>query len=122
MYTVSIKSHFNSAHRLKDYQGKCENLHGHNWMVEVTVESQELNSPGMVIDFSELKDKVNSFLNSFDHTYLNELEEFETLNPTSENITFLIFQKTARLINDSRIKVKRVTVWETENNKTSYEE
>jgi 6-pyruvoyltetrahydropterin/6-carboxytetrahydropterin synthase len=122
MYTVSIKIHFNAAHRLKAYKGECENLHGHNWTVEITIGARQLNSSGMVIDFKEVKERVSSFLQKFDHVYLNELKEFENLNPTSENISFLIFKESARLLNDSRIKVKKVTIWETENNQASYEE
>lgn len=122
MYSVSIKTQFNAAHRLRDYKGKCENLHGHNWNVEVTLISASLNKLGMVKDFTDIKEPVNNFLNSLDHSYLNELSEFKEINPTSENLAFLIFKKMSLLLNDEQIKVHNVTVWETEQNKASYEE
>lgn len=122
MYSVSTTTSFNSAHRLKDYKGKCENLHGHNWSVKITVVAKELDPLGMVIDFTVLKAKTKGFINYFDHVYLNELPEFADINPTSENLALVLFKKTAEVINDDRVKVKSVTVWETENNCATYEE
>ncbi|MFA5793973.1 MAG: 6-carboxytetrahydropterin synthase QueD [Candidatus Brocadiia bacterium] len=112
MYELLIKNHFSSAHRLRGYRGKCENLHGHNWNVDVTIRGGKLNSQGMIIDFDELKKIINSVLEEYDHKYLNELPDFRKLNPTTENISFLISVKLQKKLKTKRVKVIKVCVWE----------
>lgn len=118
MYTVTVRAEFNSAHKLRDYHGKCENLHGHNWVVEATVGSRNLDSTGMVIDFSDLKKKVSEILERLDHKFLNELEPFRDKNPTSENIARFIYD----MLKGVYKGLVRVTVWETPTSCASYEE
>ena len=112
MYEATIEAHFSSAHRLRQYNGECERLHGHNWDVEVSVVSEKLNDLGMVIDFKELKEKTNVLMDKFDHQYLNEVPPFTELNPTTENMARYIFDELSKIINTDSIKVSKVTVWE----------
>lgn len=113
MYEVKIVSEFSGAHRLRHYKGKCEDLHGHNWKVEVAVEKDKLDKIGMVVDFRELKEKLKATLNTLDHKYLNDLPHFKDINPTSENI--------AKLIHDELgLGPIKVTIWETDRSAASY--
>ena len=112
MYEVTIETHFSAAHRLRQYNGECERLHGHNWKVQISVTSQKLNELGMVMDFRELKSKTNVLMDEFDHQYLNEVPPFTELNPTTENIARYIFDELSKTINTGSIKVSKVTVWE----------
>jgi len=117
MYRIIITSDFSAAHMLRHYKGKCENLHGHNWKVEVSAVSGKLNKQGMVFDFKDLKKKVNTILDKIDHKNLNEITYFKKTNPTSENIAKFIYDK----VKDRKIKVKSVTVWESNTARATYE-
>lgn len=121
MYEIKVKGSFSSAHNLREYKGKCEAIHGHNWKVEVILESENLNSEGMVLDFKLAKKLLNQVLDKLDHKYINKIEPFNKVNPTSENIAKFIFQEMREKIGDD-LKVKKVTVWETENSSASYYE
>ena len=120
MYSVSIETHFSAAHLLRNYKGKCENLHGHNWKVEVTVSTETLDEAGMAIDFSELKQKTNAIIEQFDHQYLNEIKYFKKVNPSSENIAAYIFNLLKEKLDDKNVRLTKVSVWESENSKASY--
>lgn len=120
MYSVTIIDSFSAAHNLRYYEGKCENLHGHNWRVEVTVSADELDPPGMVIDFKILKKMVSDVLAEIDHCYLNELAYFDTINPTSENIARFIYSKISEQLTHERLKVEKVNVWETPTSCATY--
>lgn len=116
MYKVKVKAHFSAAHKLRDYHGKCENLHGHNWLVEVSVSSERLNKTGFVVDFKDLKSALANVLNLLDHGYLNEVEYFKKVNPTSENIARFIFDK----LKEGGAAPGKVSVWESENSCAKY--
>ena len=120
MYELTVESGFSAAHRLRNYRGKCENLHGHNWRVEVTIGSNQLDNKGMVIDFRKIKEKLGRVLDGLDHTYLNELSEFKKINPTSENIAGYIYSRLKKLIMGKKITVKKVSVWETKDSSATY--
>lgn len=115
MYKIRVISEFNSAHNLRHYQGKCEQIHGHNWKVEVAVYSSKLDKLGMVMDFKLLKKKLNIILDSLDHKYLNKIAAFKKINPTSENIAHFIYERL-------RIAGAKVTVWETDTSSASFYE
>jgi 6-pyruvoyltetrahydropterin/6-carboxytetrahydropterin synthase len=102
------------AHRLRDYKGPCENLHGHNWRVRVYVGAQRLNEVGMVIDFKVLKDALKAATDPFDHAYLNEIAPFDVVNPTAENICRYVFDEVDKRVRDARVRVTRAMVWETD--------
>ncbi len=112
MYELKVISFFSSAHSLRGYKGKCESLHGHNWRVEVLVESKLLDKQGLVLDFKELKRLVNSVLSKLDHRNLNGLSFFKKHNPSSENIAYFIYKELCKKISRRGCRLKRVTVWE----------
>lgn len=118
MYSIKIESYFSAAHYLRGYRGKCEELHGHNWKVEVTLEAKKPDKTGMVLDFKDLKAGLNQALEKLDHKCLNNLAYFKKVNPTSENIAQYIYNELKSEI--SRLKL--VTVWENHNSCASYYE
>jgi 6-pyruvoyltetrahydropterin/6-carboxytetrahydropterin synthase len=118
MYTIKVKANFSSAHNLRGYKGKCEDLHGHNWHVEVVAGANELDSIGMVMDFKVLKKHLKDIMFMLDHKYLNDLECFKEVNPTSENIAKYIFDQMTE--KDGGGTIREVTVWETEGSCATY--
>jgi 6-pyruvoyltetrahydropterin/6-carboxytetrahydropterin synthase len=114
MYELKIITQFGAAHQLKDTGGECENLHGHNWKIEVHVKGERLDKNGLLIDFKILKDETRKIIELLDHKYLNELEWFKDMNPTSENISRLIYELIEKRINSKDISVSRVTTWESD--------
>ncbi|MBD3379900.1 MAG: 6-carboxytetrahydropterin synthase QueD [Candidatus Omnitrophica bacterium] len=118
MYKVKVFGHFSGAHNLRGYKGKCEELHGHNWKVEVAASSEKLDDLGMVIDFTELKKSLKACLSGLDHKYLNDIEYFKDNNPTSENMAKYIFDRVSEIRKD--VKIDSVTVWETETSSATY--
>ncbi|MEE8328476.1 MAG: 6-carboxytetrahydropterin synthase QueD [Thermodesulfovibrionia bacterium] len=122
MYELMIEAQFSSAHQLRGYKGKCENLHGHNWKVQVMVSSEKLNETGLVIDFDELKKTVEELLSTLDHFVLNEIFPFTELNPSSENIAKWIYDSLKKKTTNRNIALVSVTVWESETASATYYE
>lgn len=120
MYEVSIETVFSAAHLLRDYGGKCEELHGHNWKIQITVSSPRPDDKGLVIDFKKLRDITDRFIERFDHVNLNELPEFKNENPTTENIARVIFEGLEEAINGQFLRIKEVLVRETEGSWASF--
>ena len=122
MFVLKIVTDFASAHSLRNYPGDCARLHGHNWQVEVSVCSEVLDENGIAIDFRDIKKQTNLVVKRLDHQYLNEIEPFDVLNPTAENIAKYFFDEIALLISNKDIKVKEVTIWETPRSAVTYSE
>jgi len=122
MYRLNIVTSFAAAHCLINYQGDCENLHGHNWRVEVSVTAKELDKAGLGIDFKVLKRKTNEILDTLDHKYLNELAPFRDTSPSSENIAHYLYLELSARLNNDNIKISEVTVWESDNACATYYE
>ncbi len=120
MYEVKIVTHFAAAHALRNYRGKCEQLHGHNWKVEVTVRGTEVDQAGMLLDFAELKKMTGRIMDEIDHTHLNELEAFKDLSPSSENIARYIYDRLSGMLAHPDLAVVRVDCWESETSRASY--
>ncbi len=118
MYSLKVEGVFSSAHNLRGYKGKCEDLHGHNWRVKIIVRSDRLDNIGMVLDFKYLKKKLNAVLEEMDHKYLNKIAYFKKVNPTSENIAKYIYKKLKPKIP----WLNCVTVWENATSSATYEE
>jgi 6-pyruvoyltetrahydropterin/6-carboxytetrahydropterin synthase len=118
MYKIKVRSHFSSAHSLRGYKGKCEDLHGHNWGVEVAVRADKLDKTGMVIDFKELKGMLKEVIAELDHRHLNDLEYFKEANPTSENIARYVFERLTE--RKTGIDICEVTVFETDTSSATY--
>ncbi|WP_455223372.1 6-carboxytetrahydropterin synthase QueD [Kaarinaea lacus] len=113
-YNLKIVTDFASAHTLRDYPGACSRMHGHNWKVEVEVLASALDKVGMGIDFKEIKKATKQVTAELDHRYLNEIKPFDEINPTAENIAAYIYNGVSELINNDRVQVTSVTLWETE--------
>ena len=123
MYKLMIETSFASAHQLRGYKGKCENLHGHNWKVQAYVTADKLNEIDIAIDFHDLKKTVNEIVAQFDHKFLNDIFPFTEKNPSSENIARWIFDSLKKgLASYENIKVSAVTVWESETASATYYE
>jgi len=120
MYELKILTQFSAAHRLENFYGKCEALHGHNWKVEVFLQGRELDDAGLLMDFGVLKARVNEVLEEIDHKYLNELPAFKDQNPSSENLARYLFERLAAVLNRSGAQVSRVNVWESDTSCASY--
>jgi 6-pyruvoyltetrahydropterin/6-carboxytetrahydropterin synthase len=114
MYELRVITYFAAAHQLRHFRGKCEKLHGHNWKIEVYIEGEELNDIGLLIDFKDVKNATSKILEGLDHSFLNELPPFKDQNPSSENIAAYIFRELGNELNDTRIKVSKVTAWESD--------
>lgn len=113
-YTLKVVSDFAAAHSLRDYPGDCHRLHGHNWKVEVEVCASELDGLGMVVDFKTIKAAAKTATDELDHQYLNEVPPFDRLNPTAENMAAHLYRRIGEQLNDKRVRVLSVTLWETE--------
>jgi len=120
MYELKITSDFAAAHQLKMVAEKCENLHGHNWKLEVRVRGEHLNDAGVVVDFGELKAHLSGIVDRLDHRFLNELTPFKDANPSSENIARHIAEALQAAIGDNQVKVSSVTAWESDNACATY--
>ncbi|MGA1874326.1 MAG: 6-carboxytetrahydropterin synthase QueD [bacterium] len=115
MYKLMVSAGFAAAHQLRGYGGKCEDLHGHNWQVQLYVRADDLNEIGLAVDFKEMKGCLRTILQSLDHRYLNDLSPFQTCNPSSENIARYIYGQASERFKGSKVRVDSVRVWESEN-------
>jgi 6-pyruvoyltetrahydropterin/6-carboxytetrahydropterin synthase len=124
MFEVSVDKTFAAAHQLRNYHGKCENLHGHNYKVQVTIEGEDLDQTGLVVDFVELKRLMNVIIDRLDHTYLNEVPPFDVLNPSAENLAKLFCDEIAAGLatreRECPVRVASVKVWETDTSTATY--
>jgi 6-pyruvoyltetrahydropterin/6-carboxytetrahydropterin synthase len=114
MFTLCVKDSFAAAHRLEAYHGKCENLHGHNFMVEAFFEGERLNEEGMLVDFAILKGYVNEALSELDHKYINEIPFFQERASSSEYIALHLYERLRTLLKEKSVSVREVRVWESE--------
>ncbi|MDD5746128.1 MAG: 6-carboxytetrahydropterin synthase QueD [Candidatus Omnitrophica bacterium] len=122
MFEISVTVEFSAAHNLRDYKGKCEKLHGHNWQVEAVFAAAGLDKGAMVMDFTVAKKMLKQVLAYFDHCYINDTEYFKIHNPTSENIARFIFEQLSRKTKRHHCAVKRISVWETPRSCATYYE
>jgi len=121
MYELKVITRFAAAHQLKMVAKKCENLHGHNWKIEVCLAGEALNNAGVLMDFGQLKEILSEIIERLDHKFLNELEYFnDSFPPSSENITYYIANELKASINNPLVKVSSVTAWESENACATY--
>jgi len=118
MFELSIKGNFAAAHSLRGYEGKCKNLHGHTWKVEVVIVSDRIDAIGMVADFALLKKRLREFLERLDHVHLNDIPYFKDANPTTENLAKYIYDEFPKF--SGSISLKKVTVWESDHASATY--
>ena len=125
MYEVNVEAGFSSGHYLRNYHGRCENPHGHNYKVRVTLMGRELDGTGLLLDFKMLKQVMRPVIDRIDHQMLNDLEPFTTLNPSAENLARYFFDQTndqLTLMTSGRVRVKDCTIWETDTTSATYYE
>ncbi len=122
MYSLNVVSDFASAHTLRDYPGACSRMHGHNWKVEAEIEASQLDEVGMAVDFKVIRQAVKKLTDRLDHYYLNEIPPFDEINPTAENIAAYLYRGLSEALNDGRIRVRAITLWETERACVRYSE
>lgn len=122
MYLLTVTRRFCAAHHLRDYDGKCANLHGHNYRVEITVAGERLDETGMLIDFAVLKAVCDEVLDRFDHAYLNELPEFAERNVTAEHLAQTVYRQIAERLAAPGVDISEVRLYETEDSATIYRE
>ena len=122
MFELKVKTDFAAAHKLTMVGEKCENLHGHNWNVEVYVAGEKLNSAGVLVDFGDIKKAVRAIMKELDHKYLNELEAFSHIQPSSEQIAIYIAGRLQGFLDklDEPVRVSRVSAWESANACATY--
>jgi len=120
MYELKVVTRFAAAHQLTMVGTKCENMHGHNWKIEVYVTGESLDKAGVLVDFGVIKKHVADIMTMFDHKYLNELAFFEDKQPSSENIAYHIATELQQRIDDSAVSVSRVTAWESDDAAATY--
>lgn len=122
LFELKIISSFSAAHNLRNFRGKCENLHGHNWKVEVVLRGKSLDGSGMLVDFGELKAATREALEEVDHKYLNELTLFSLDNPSSENIARFLFERLSAKLNTTNSWIHSVSAWESPDSCATYME
>ncbi len=125
MFEVTVQAGFSSGHYLRNYYGKCENPHGHNYRVLVTLIGETLDDGGLLLDFKLLKNVLRPAVDYLDHQMINDLDPFTTLNPSAENLARYFFEKTAEemfTLTNGRVRVKDCTVYETDTSFARYYE
>lgn len=125
MYEVTVEAHFSSGHYLRDYYGKCENPHGHNYRVLVTLAGEQLEPNGLLLDFKLLKNVLRPVVDYLDHNMINDLEPFTKVNPSAENLAKYFFDKVTEHLRDvtgGRVRVAKSTVFETNTSQATYYE
>ncbi len=122
MFEVMIERNFSSAHQLRGYKGKCENLHGHNYKIEIYARGRELDNIGLLVDFGELKVAADEIVNYLDHRNINELPPFDVeLNPSAENLARYILERVAGRVGDARVQIYKVRCFETPTSVATYQ-
>jgi 6-pyruvoyltetrahydropterin/6-carboxytetrahydropterin synthase len=121
MFEVTVEQTFAAGHSLREYKGKCENIHGHNYRVRVTVEGTRLNGIGLLVDFVDLKRAVRRVIDSLDHQFINDVEPFTTVNPSAENLAKYFFDEVSSALdlqassfNNHPVRISQVKIWETD--------
>jgi 6-pyruvoyltetrahydropterin/6-carboxytetrahydropterin synthase len=122
MFEVAVEQGFASAHALRNYKGRCENVHGHNWKVRVVIEGEKLDATGMLVDFLDVKSLLGEILDRIDHQFLNEIPPFDVINPSAENIAEYFYQQLNGKLAEAPVpvRIREVKIWETEIQSASY--
>jgi 6-pyruvoyltetrahydropterin/6-carboxytetrahydropterin synthase len=120
MFEVSVEYTFAAGHALRGYKGKCENVHGHNYKVQVTVAGERLDSTGLLLDFVDLRKALKGLVERLDHRFLNDLEPFDKLNPSAENIAKYFCDELQPQVGERDLEILAVKVWETDTTSATY--
>ena len=116
MFEVAVEQSFASAHALRNYKGRCENVHGHNWKVRLVIEGEKLDATGMLVDFLDVKSLMGEILDRIDHQFLNEIPPFDVVNPSAENIAEYFYQQMTGKLSKTPVpvRIREVKIWETD--------
>ena len=120
MYEVSVRDHFDAAHYLREYGGKCENLHGHRFQVVVSIKTDKTDDTGLAYDFTILKQHLREILVRIDHTCLNDIPPFDKVNPSSENISLSIYNELKAKLGKAEVIISNIQVWESPDSYITY--
>lgn len=122
MFEISVQQTFSAGHALREYKGKCENVHGHNYRVEVTVAGEKLNRIGLLVDFTDLKREMKAIIERLDHQFVNDLEPFTKLNPSAENLARYFYEELRGSLrgNEVPVEVTQVRLWETDGQSATF--
>jgi 6-pyruvoyltetrahydropterin/6-carboxytetrahydropterin synthase len=122
MFEVSVEETFSSGHAQRGYRGKCENVHGHNYRVRISLTGPQLDNIGLLVDFTELKRVLRGIIAGLDHQFLNDLDAFKTVNPSAENLAKYFHDETRRQLTSlpAGAGIAEVTVWETDTSSAQY--
>ena len=121
MFEVSVEQTFAAGHALRNYKGKCENVHGHNYRVRITIQGDQLDSTGLLVDFLDVKSLIGDVVDYLDHQFINDLPPFTELNPSAENIAKYFYDRlSGGLKNDVPVRVAEVKIWETDTSSAVY--
>ncbi len=122
LYTLKVRTEIAASHIIEGHSGKCARLHGHNWKIDVEVQTRTLDALGMGMDFADLKAETTAVTEPLDHRHLNDLPGFEGINPTAEHVAAYVYREVSSRINSDTAMVSRVTIWETDRASVSYSE
>jgi 6-pyruvoyltetrahydropterin/6-carboxytetrahydropterin synthase len=120
MFEVTIEETFAAGHALRNYKGRCENVHGHNYRCQVTLQGSQLDATGLLVDFVELKRAVHAVLDRMDHQWLNDFPPFDQLNPSAENMARYIFDEVSSQLGQQSARISAVRLWETDTASATY--
>ena len=120
MYEITVEKHFDAAHYLREYKGKCEEMHGHRYGIVVRIAADKLNEIGLAYDFTDIKRHLNEILGRFDHTCLNDVPPFDTINPSAENIAATIYRELNDKLGGEQVTLTSVEAWETPQQGVTY--
>lgn len=121
MFEVAVQETFAAGHALRAYKGKCENVHGHNYRVEIIIAGERLDSIGLLVDFAEVKKLIRKVVARLDHQFINDLEPFDVLNPSAENLAKYFYDEvSAGLGGGESVRVEKVKLWETDTTYATY--
>jgi 6-pyruvoyltetrahydropterin/6-carboxytetrahydropterin synthase len=123
MFEIAVEQTFAAGHALRNYKGKCENVHGHNFRVQVVMEGERLDETGLLVDFLDVKDAMRAIIDRLDHVFLNDVPPFDVKNPSAENIAEYFYQEMTRgLKSPVPVRIREVTVWETDIQSATFRE
>ena len=121
MFEIAVEQTFAAGHALRNYKGKCENVHGHNFRVQVVIEGERLDETGLLVDFIDVKDAMRSIIDRLDHVFLNDIAPFDVKNPSAENIAEYFYEEMAKGLKSSvPVRIREVKVWETDIQNATY--
>jgi 6-pyruvoyltetrahydropterin/6-carboxytetrahydropterin synthase len=120
MFEVSVEQTFAAGHALRNYHGKCENVHGHNYRVLVTIQGAQLDATGLLVDFVEVKKLMGRVIDRLDHQFINDLTPFDIINPSAENMAKYFYDEICLGLGESPVRVAEIRIWETETASATY--